>query len=199
MDCTTPGLPVSYPLLDFTQVHVHCIGDAIHPLTPSSSALNLSQHHRFSSESAVGIRWPKYILELQHWYYYQQYSGLISPKTDWVYLLAVQGTLSSLLQHHSLKASVLLCSAFFIVQPSQLYMTTGKTIALTIWDFCWQSDVYVFNTLSRFVIAFLPRSKCLLLLWLSHHHSDFRAQEEEICHYFHISPLYLPWSNGTGS
>ena len=148
MDCSTPGLPVPYPLLDCTQVHVHCIGDAIHPLTPSSSALNLSQHHRFSNESAVGIRWPKYILEfqLQHWYCYQQYSGLISHKTDWVYLLAVQGTLSSLLQHHSLKASVLLCSAFFTVQPSQLYMTTGKTIALTIWTFVSRVMSLLFNT-----------------------------------------------------
>ena len=120
----------------------------------------------FSNESALHIRWPKY------WSFSfsispsNEYSGLISFRTDWLDFLAVQGTLKSLLQHHSSKGSILRCSAFFIIQLSHLYMTTGKTIALTIWTFVGKAMSLVFNTLSRFVIAFLPRSKRLLLLRL---------------------------------
>ena len=95
-----------------------------------------------------------------------KYSGLISFQTDWFDLLAVQGALKSLLQHHSSKASILQCSAFFMVQLSYLYVTTGKTIALTRWTFVGKVMSLLFNTLPRFVIAFLPRSKCLLILWL---------------------------------
>ena len=118
----------------------------------------------FSSESAFRIRWPKY------WIFSfntsNEYSGLISFRTDWFDLFAVQGTLKSLLQHHSSKASVLWCSAFFIVQLSDLYMTTRKIIALTIWTFVGKVMSLLFNTLSRFVIAFLLRSKRLLISWL---------------------------------
>ena len=95
-----------------------------------------------------------------------EYSGLISFRMDWFDLLAVQGTLKSLLQHHSSKASILLCSAFFIVQLSHPYTTTGKTIVLTRQTFVGKVMSLFFNTLSRFVIAFLPRSKCLLISWL---------------------------------
>jgi len=95
-----------------------------------------------------------------------EYSGLISFSIDWFDLLAVQGTLRSLLQHHSLKASILRHSAFFMVQLSHSYMTTGKTIALTIWTFVGKVISLLFNMLFRFVIAFLPRSKCLLISWL---------------------------------
>ena len=114
----------------------------------------------FSNESALPIRWPK------HWSFSfnispsNKYSGLIFFRMDWFDLLAVQGTLKSLLQHHSSKASILLCSAFFIVQLSHPYMTTGKIIALTRWTFV------LFNMLSRLVITFLPRSKRLLISWL---------------------------------
>ena len=94
------------------------------------------------------------------------YSGLISFRIDWFDILAVQGTLKSLLQHHSSKAAILWHSAFFMVQLSQPYMTTGKAIALTIWTFLGKMMSLLFNTLSRFVIAFLPRNKCLLILWL---------------------------------
>ena len=118
----------------------------------------------FSSESLLHIRRPKY------WSFgfstSNEYSGLISFRIDWFDFLAVQGTLKSHLQHHSSKASVLQCSAFFIVQLLHLYMTTGKTIALTRWTFVGKVMSLLFNTLSRFVIAFLPRSKCLLILWL---------------------------------
>ena len=148
MDCSTPVFPVPQHLVEFAQVHVHCIGDAIQPshsLSPSSpSVLNLSQHQGFCNEFALCIRWPKY------WRFgfiispSDKYSGLISFKIDWFDLLAVQGTLKSLLQHHSSKASILWCSAFFMDQFSYLYMTTGKNIALTIL-FCRQSDVSAFS------------------------------------------------------
>ena len=119
----------------------------------------------FSSESALHIRWPKY------WSFSfsispsSEYSGLISFNTDW-FDLADQGTLKSLLQHHSSKASILQCSAFFIVQLSHPYMTTGKTIALTRQTFVGKVMSLLFNMLSRLVINFLPRSKCLLISWL---------------------------------
>ena len=120
----------------------------------------------FSSESVLHIRWPKY------WSFSfsispsKEYSGLISFRVDWLDLLAVHGTLKSLLQHHSSKASVLRCSAFFIVQLSHPHMTTGKTIALTRWTFVGKAMSLLFNMLSRLVITFLPRSKCLLISWL---------------------------------
>ena len=120
----------------------------------------------FSSESVFRIRWSKY------WSFSfsispsNEYSGLIFFRVDWLDLPAVQQTLKSLLQHHSSKASILQCSAFFIVQLSHPYMTTGKTIALTTWTFVGKVMSLLFNRLSRFVIAFLPRSKCLLISWL---------------------------------
>ena len=113
----------------------------------------------FSNESALPIRWPKYCNFSFSISPSNEYLGLISFRMDWLDLLAVQGTLKSLLQHHSLKASVLPCSAFFMVQLSHLYMTTGSTIALTIWTFVSKVMSLPFNMLSRFVIAFLPRSK----------------------------------------
>ena len=129
-----PGFPVLYYLLELTQTHVHHVGDAIqpsHPLSsPSPPAFNLSQH-----ESALHIRWPEY------WSFSfsispsNEYSGLISCRVDWLDLLTVQGTLESLLQYHNSKATILQCSAFFMVQLSHPYMTTGKTIALTRWTF----------------------------------------------------------------
>ena len=112
-----------------------------------------------------------------------EYSGLISFRIDWLDLLTVQGTLKSLLQHHSLKTSILLCSAFFIVQLSHPYVTIGKNKDLTRWTFVGQVMSLVFNMLSRFVIDFLPRSIC----------SDFEAPQHEVSHCFHCFPIYLPW------
>jgi len=139
MNCSTPGLPVHHQLLEFTQTHVHRVGDAIqpsHPLSsPSSPAPNPSQHQSLFSESTLCMRWLKY------WSFSfsispsNEHPGLVSFRMDWLDFLAVQGTLKSLLQHHSSKASILRCSAFFTVQLSQPYMTTGKTIALTRWTF----------------------------------------------------------------
>ena len=118
----------------------------------------------FSNKSVLHIRWPKY------WSYSfspsNEYSGLISFKIDWFVLFAVQGTLKSLLQHHTSKASILQCSAFFVVQLSHPYMTTGKTIAVTMQTFVGKWCFCFFNTLSRFVIAFLPKSKWILISWL---------------------------------
>ena len=120
----------------------------------------------FFNESAVCFRWPNYCSFSFSISPSNEYSGLISLEIDWLDLIAVQGTLRSLLQHHSSKASVLQCSAFFTVQLSQLYVPTGRTIAFTIRTFVGGVMSLFFNTLSRFVIAFLPRSKCLLIAWL---------------------------------
>ena len=117
----------------------------------------------FSNESALRIRWPKYWSFSFNISPSNEHPGLISFRMDWLDLLAVQGTLKSLLQHHSSKASILLCSTFFIVQLSHPYTITGKTIALTRWTLVMS---LLFNMLSRLVITFLPRSKCLLISWL---------------------------------
>ena len=120
----------------------------------------------FSSESFLHIRWPKFWSFSFNISPSKEYSGLISFKMDWLDLLAVQGTLKSLLQHHSSKASILRLSAFFIVQLSHPYMTIGKTIALTRWTFVDKVMSLLFNMLSRSVITFFPRSKRLLISWL---------------------------------
>ena len=120
----------------------------------------------FPNESALRIRWPKYWSFSFSISLSNEYPGLIFFRIDWFDLLAVQGTLKSLLQHHSSKASILRHSAFFTVQHSHPYMTTGKTIALTRWDFVGKAMSLLFNMLSRLVITFLPRSKHLLMSWL---------------------------------
>ena len=127
----------------------------------------------FSNESALYIRWPKY------WSFSfsispsKEHPGLISLRVDWLDLLAVQGTLKSLLQHHSSKSSILQHSAFFMVQLSHPYLTTGKAIALTIWTFVGKAMSLLFNVLSRFIIAFLPRSTCLNFVAVVTIFSDF--------------------------
>jgi len=120
----------------------------------------------FSNESAHRIRWPKYCSFSFTVSPSNEHPGRISFRMDWLDLLAVQETLKSLLQHHSSKASILRCSAFFTVQLSHPYMTTGKTIALTRWTFLGKIMSLLFNMLSRLVITFLPRSKRLLISWL---------------------------------
>ena len=120
----------------------------------------------FSKEAVLCIRWPKYWSFSFNISPPSEYSGLISFRTDWSDLLAVQGTLNSLLQHHSSKASILWCSTFFIVQLSHIYMNTGKTVALTRQTFVGKVMSLLYNMLSRLVIAFIPRSKCLLISWL---------------------------------
>ena len=149
----------------------------------------------FSNESALHISWPKY------WSFSfsispsNEHSGLISFRMDWLDLLAVQGTLKSLLQHHSSKASILWHSAFFIVQLAHPYMTTGKTIALT---FVGKVISLLFNMPSSLVITFLPRSKSLLISWLQSPSAVILGPpQNKVSHCFHCFPIYLPWSEGT--
>ena len=121
------------------------------------------------------------------------YSGLISFRIDWLDLLAAQGTLKSLLQHHSSKASIFQCSAFFMAQLSHPYMTTGKIIALTRWTFVDKIVSLLFNTLSRLVIAFPSKEQASLNFMATVTIcSDFEAQENQVCHCFHCFPSYLP-------
>ena len=138
----------------------------------------------FSNKSALCIRWPKYWSFSFSISSSNEYSGLIPFRMDWLNLLAVQGTLKSVLQHHSSKASILWRSAFFIVQLSHQYMTTGKTIALTIWTFINKVMSLLCNMMSRFILAFLSR-KFMTAVTV---HSDFGAQENKICYCFHFLP-----------
>ena len=170
MNRSMPGLPVHHQLLEFTQTHVHRVGDAIShlilcrpllllpPIPPSIRVL--------SNESTLRMRGPKYWSFSFSIIPSKEIPGRISFRMDWLDLLAVQGTLKSLLQHHSSKASILQCSAFFTVQLSHPYMTTGKTIALTRWTFVGKVMSLLLNVPSRLVITFLPRSKHLLISWL---------------------------------
>ena len=162
MNRSTPGLPVHHQLLEFTQTHAHGVSGAIqpsHPLSsPSPPAPKPSQNQGLFQWVNCLHRWLKY------WSFSfsispsNEYPALISFRIDWLDLLAVQGTLKSLLQHHSSKASIFRCSAFFTVQLSHPYMTTGKTIALTRQTFVGKVMSLLFNMLSRLVITFLPRS-----------------------------------------
>ena len=167
MNCSAPGFPVLDHLLELSQTHVHWVSDAIQAsyplLSASPPAFNLSSIRVFSNESTLCIRWPGYWSFSFNISPSIEYSGLISFRMDWFDLFVVQGTLKSLLQHPSSKASILQCSAFFIVQLSHPYMTTGKTIALTRWTFADKVMSLFFNMLSRFVIAFLRRSKNLII------------------------------------
>ena len=165
-----PGLPVHYQLPELAQTRVHWVNDEIqpsHPLSsPSSLTFNLSQHQGFSNELVLPIRWPKY------WSFHfstspsNEYSELISFRKDLLDLLATQGTLKGLLQYHSSNTAILQHSAFFIVQLSHPYMTTGKNIALTRQAFVGKVMSLLFNKLSMLVINFLLRSKHLLISWL---------------------------------
>ena len=171
MDCSTPGFPVLHHLPELVvQTQVHWVSDAIQPshllLSPSPPAFNLSQHQGLFKWVSSSIRRPEYWRLSFSISPSNEYSGLISFSIDWFDLLAVQRTLKSLFHHHSSKASVLPCSAFFMVQLAHPYMTTGKTIAFTRWTFVAKVMSLLFNMLSRFVMAFLPRSKCLLISWL---------------------------------
>ena len=152
----------------------------------------------FSNESTLCMRWRKY------WSFSfsispsNEHPGLISFRMDWLDLLAGQGTLKSLPQHHSSKASILRFSAFFIVQLSHPYMTTGKTIALTRWSFVGKIMSLLLNMLSRLVTTFPPRSKCLLISWLQSPSAVIlEPPQNKVWHCFHCFPIYLPWSDGT--
>ena len=147
----------------------------------------------FSNESVLHIRWPKYWSFSFNISPSIEYSGLISFRMDWLDLLAAPWTLKSFLQHHSSKALIPQCSAFFIVQLSHPYMTPGKTIALTRWIFVGKVMSLVFNMLSRLVIVFLPRSKHLLISWLQSPSAVIlEPHKNKVSHCFHCFPIYLP-------
>ena len=148
--------------IELVMLSNHLILCCFLPLLPSV----FSSIRVFSSESTLHVRWPKYWSFSFNISSSSEYSGLISFRIDWFDLFVDQGALKSLLKHHDLKASIFQCSAFYIVQVSHLYMTTRKTIALTIWTFVGKVMSLLFNMLSGFVIAFLPRSKHPLILWL---------------------------------
>ena len=203
MNCSMPGLPVHHQLPEFTQTHAH---ESVmpsshvficHPLLLLPSIF--PSIRVFSSESTLCMRWPKY------WSFSfsispsNEHPGLISFKMDWLDLLAFQVTLKSLLQHHSSKASIFRCSAFFIVQLLHPYMTTGKTIALTRRTFVGKVMSLLFNMLSRLVITFLPRNKRLLISCLqSPSEVILEPPKNKVWHRVHCFPIYFSWSDGTG-
>ena len=205
MNRSTPGLPVYHQLPEFTETHIHRVSDAIqpsHPLSsPSPPAPNLSQHQSLfqwvnsSNEVAKVLEFQVSIIPSK------EIPGLISFRMDWLDLLAVQGTLKSLLQHHISKASILQHSAFFTVQLSHPYMTTGKTIALTRRTFFGKVMSLLLNMLSRLVITFLLliswrllSSKRLLISWLQSTSAVILEPPNKMWHCF---PIYFPWSDGT--
>ena len=202
MNHSTPGLPVHHQLPESTQTrpsswwcHLTISSSAV---SFSSCSQSLPASGSFSNESTLLMKWPEY------WSFSfsispsNEHPGLISFRMDWLDLLAVQGTPKNLIQHHSSKASILWCLAFFTVQLSHPYMTTGKTIALTRWTFVDKVMSLLFNMLSRLVITFLSRSKRLLISWLQSPSAVILEPKKILSHCFHCFPIYLPWSDGTG-
>ena len=199
MDCSTPGLPVHHQLPELASTHVRWVSDAIqpsHPLSsvpfssclqscPASGSLPMSRFFTSIGQSigaSVSASASVLPMNTQDWF---------SFRVDWLDLLAVQGTLKSLLQHH--KASILRCSAFFMVQLSHPFMTTGKTITLTRWTFVGKAMSLLFNILSRLVITFLPKSKRLLISWLQSPSAVIlEPQKIKVSHCFHCFRIYLP-------
>ena len=202
MDCSTPGVPVHHQLPQSTQTHVHWVGDAIQPSHPLSSpfppALNLSQNQGLFKWVSSSHQVAKVLeFQLQH-QSFQEHPGLISFRMNWLDLLAVQGTLKSLLQYHNSKASIILCSAFFEDQLSHPYMTTGKTIALTRRTFVGKVMSLLLNMLSRLVINFFPRSRHILISWLQSPSAVIlESKKTKVRHHFHCFPIYFPWRDGT--
>ena len=158
------------------------------PLSPEM----LSNHHILCCLLLLPSVFPSFSISPSN-----EYSWLISFRIDWFDLFAFQGTLKSLLQHHNLKTWILQHLAFFMVQLLHPYMTTGKTIALTTWTFVGKMMCLLFNRLSRFVIAFLSRSKHLLISWLQSQSAVILETKKIVCHCFRCFPIYFPWSDGT--
>ena len=196
MDCSTPAFPAhhkSQSLLKLMSIKsvmpsklliVCCCLLLLPSIFPSIRV--------FSNESVLRIRWPKYWSFSFSMSPSNEYSGLISFRMDWLDIHAVQETLKRLLQHQSSKASILQCSAFFIVQLSHPYITTEKTIALTRWTFVGKVMPLLFSMLSRLVIAFLPRSKRFLISWIQSLSAVILVPPQIISHCFHCFPIYLP-------
>ena len=205
MDCSMPGSSVLHSLPELAQTH-SCPLSLWYYLILSSSVLPqpllllppiFLSIRVFSTELILCNRWPK------NWSFSfsispsNEYSGLISFRMDWLAFLAVQGSLKSLFQYYSSKASILQCSAFFMVQLSHLYMATGKIIALARQTFVGKVMSLLFNMLFGFVIAFLPRSKCLFISWLQSPSVVNLEPKKIVSHCFHYFPIYLQWNDGT--
>ena len=202
MDFSMPGLAVHHQLPESTQTYVHWVSDTIqpsHPLSSPSVCLNLSQHQDLFKWVTSSHQVAK-ILEFQRKHQSFQWTpGLTSFTMDWLDLLGARGTLESLLQHHSSKSSLLQHSAFFTVQLSHPYTTTEKTIALTKWTFVGKPMSLLFNMLSRLVITYLARSKCLLISWLQSPSAVIlEPPQNKVSHCFHHFPsichkVMRPW------
>ena len=203
MNCSTPGPPCpsptlgAYPNSCLSSRWCHpTISSSVVPFSsclqsfPASGSSQMSQLFTSSGQS-IGVSASTSVLPMNT----QDWSPL-----GWTGWISLQSKgLSSLLQHHSSKASILQCSAFFMVQLSHPYMTTGKLTALTRWKFVGNVMSLLFNILSRLVIAFLPRSKCLLILWLQSSSAVIlEPPPKKVWHGFHCFPIYFPWSDGTG-
>ena len=196
MDCSTPGLlsiTNSQSLLKLRSIESVMPANHFILCRPLLLPTSIFPSIRvFSNESILHTRWPKY------WSFsfsispFNEHPGLISFRMYWLDLPAVQGTLKSLLQHHSSKASIFQCSASFIVQLSHPYMTTGKTIALTRWTFVGKVISLLSNTLPKLVITFLPRSKRLLISWLQSPYAVILEPRKTVCHCSHCFSIYLP-------
>ena len=203
MDCRTTGFPVLHQPRNLLKLmSIESVMLSNHLVLCHSLLLPPSIFPRimvFSNESALHIRWPKYWSFTFSINPSNEYSGLISFSIDCFDLLAVQETLKSLLQHHSSNSSVLWCSAFFMVQLSHPFMTTGKTIALTIWTFVSKVISLLFNMLSSVCHSFSSKEQMsfnfMAAVTIC---SDFGAQENKVCQCFHCFPIYFPWSDGTG-
>ena len=196
MNRSMPGPPVHHKLPEFTQTHVNesvrpsshlilCCPLLVMPPIPPRIRV-------FSNESTLCMRWPKYWSFSLNIIPANEHRGLISFMMDWLDLLAVQGTLKSLLQHHSSKASIFWCAAFFTVQISHPYMNNGKTTDLTRWTFVGKVLSLLFNMLFRLVITFLPRSKRLLISWLQSSSTVNLEPKKIFWECFHCLPIYFP-------
>ena len=194
MDCSMPGFPVHHQLPELTQTHVHWFSDAIQPSNPLSSpsppTLNLSQHQGLFKRVSSSHQVAKVLeFQLQHQSFQWILRIDLSFRRDWVDLLAVQGTLKSLLQHHSSKASILRHSAFFIVPTLTSIHDCWKNQSFDWMDFAGKVISLLFNMLSRLVITFLPRSKCLLISWLQSPSAVIlEPPQNKVSHCFHCSP-----------
>ena len=187
----TPGLhPNPFPISRWC--HPTILSSVI-PFSPCPQSPSIRV---FSNQSELCIRWPKYWSFSFNISSTNEHPGLITFRMDWLDLLAVQGTLQSLFQHHNSKASIFRHSAFFRIQLSHPYMTTGKTIAFTRWTFVGKVMSLLFNMLCMLLITFLPRSKNLLISWLQLP-SAVILEPRKISHCFHCFPIYFPWSDGT--
>ena len=197
MNRSTPGLPVHHQLLELAQTHVHRVGDAIQPSHPllslSPPAFNLSQHQGLFQ----GVSFSQQVAKALDFQLHQSFQWIFWTDSLYNWLAAVQGTHRSLFQHYSSKASMLRHWAFFVVQLSHPYMTTGKTITVTTWTFVGKVMSLFFSMFARLVTAFLPRSKRLLISWLQSPSAVTLEPTKIVCHCFHCFPTYLPWSDGT--